>query len=1657
MNFKTLIAAAILVVALGMSAFAQQDPNDGGAMDSIFLVLSQPEAGADDSTFILETWFFNDENTVATAGLGYTWDNPNVVLDSARKEPAAGGLDFSPFFFYKNSLDSSNFYQICQVGVARLFGPGLEPSAAPKHVATHFFHITDWTVNDTICVDSIQFSGATLGTFVDPVSGEYPVAFRGGCVGDPNAPSLGTLVTEPTELAYEGEAGGANPAFQTFGVTELDGGNIDYTATADQDWIVLSDANGTTPGTVTVDVDLTGLAPDTYTGQVSVTSADAGNTATVDITLTVTLSNQAPIWTDIPDQVVDEGQLLAFGVSATDPDEDALTLNTSTLPAGATFTDNGDGTGDFSWTPDFTQADLYTVIFTATDGDLSTADTVTITVNNVNRAPELTEVLPQEVIENSPLSFGITAADPDEDALTLVAEGLPTGAAFVDNEDGTGTFDWTPNDGDAGQYTVTFIASDGDLADTIMVDIEVLPDAEFAQLQIIHNAADPGAGVVDVWVNGEVFQEDFAFRTATPFLSVPAGVDLTVGVSAPDAVEPLVEFSPLNLTADVAYVAIANGVIDDTQFEANPDGRSIALTVFAIENAQTTGTDGANIDFAALHGATDAPTVDVIARGVTTLVDNAAYGDIAPYQSVPAAEYILDVTPGDDTATVVASFTADLSGVGGRAAVVFASGFLTPDNDQGGAAFGLFAALDDGTVVEFPLIVPAKELVVTPASFDFEFPEGDETPYGGTLNVSEVGDSEIGFFVFKDTDFVAITLMDTIGTTPGTADFQVVSGLTEGVYSGNIYVGSEEADNTVEVPVTITVTGCPQLQPASIVYDVTIIEGETATVVDTVELTSSTGEELAFMAVSNDFFTFAPEDGTTPEMLQIDYSHMFMTAGFYADTTVITAALPEPIEKGVDACESQTEVIVNVTVNRPPSADTVIAVNTPAVPGMHVGVPVTFSNSCTLTELGIGFEWMSEYIMLDSVSFDGTVIADFGFQTEVVIDNDANTVLIEGADQGMGIPAGSDRLWATLYFTLMCEIENGDYPLTLLDGAFGGVTNPYFGRNCGEGTEMEMPEYIQGSIVVGTATNFVCGYVVDNEMNEIEGATVELWGDFPTGSVELSTLTTGIGSFFFDDFTTIPFDLYAYADGYYPGLVENINFGDKGIVIVLEPLQELTPTSEWVDYYCPEGSNLYFGGPLPVGAVVEAFTQDGLLVGQKTVTEAGQYGFMPVYRASSEFNDDGAVTGDNISFKVNQFAAIATGNTEYPSEYMQMPVCLEVRGSAEKECELVEGWNLVSWNVDTDTDAIMDVLDPIMGNVDVVLGFEGGGLTFDPDLQDFSTLWNVDHLSGYWIRIEEGAGPQTLTVTGLPVPVSTPIAIATGWNLVSYLPEDDLDPDIALATILDNLSVAYGFTPGVGVEIFRADGGEFNTLTTMSSCNGYWIKSDAEDLLMYPDGGVVPAVTGPVAKTAAPREPGVLSTTSWINLYASDLTVDGRTAEAGTVITAHASDNDALIGRFQMRTDGKFGFMPVYADASGRAATGFKPGESFYLRVNDVPTKESFDWTTNGSRVEVAHLTTANGGTLPMTYSLGQYYPNPFNPSTNISFTLPSAGQAKIEVFNILGRHIATPFEGVAEAGENTVIWDGTDASGQPVASGVYLYRLSADTYVESRKMMLLK
>ena len=94
---------------------------------------------------------------------------------------------------------------------------------------------------------------------------------------------------------------------------------------------------------------------------------------------------------------------------------------------------------------------------------------------------------------------------------------------------------------------------------------------------------------------------------------------------------------------------------------------------------------------------------------------------------------------------------------------------------------------------------------------------------------------------------------------------------------------------------------------------------------------------------------------------------------------------------------------------------------------------------------------------------------------------------------------------------------------------------------------------------------------------------------------------------------------------------------------------------------------------------------------------------------------------------------------------------------------------------------------------------------------------------------------------------------------------------------------------------------------------------------------------------------------------------------------------------------------------------------------------------------------------LPKIYELSQNYPNPFNPETVIKYSLPQADRVEITIYNVMGQLIRTLVDNTQKAGYHTVLWDGRNELGVSVSSGIYFVKMKASSFVQTRKMMMLR
>lgn len=377
--------------------------------------------------------------------------------------------------------------------------------------------------------------------------------------------------------------------------------------------------NGNGTGTFTWTPDYTAAASSPYT--VTFVASDGVLTDSKSTTITVTDTNRPPAVAAVGNKTVAEGQLLQFNVGATDPDGTVPTLTAQSLPSGAAFVNNGNGTGTFTWTPNYDAAanSPYTVTFVASDGLLTDSKSSSITVTNTNRAPVMGTVGNKSVSEGQLLQFNVSASDPDGTIPTLTAQGVPSGASFVNNGNGTGTFTWTPPAGTSANspYTVTFTATDGILTDSKSSSITVIATnrapvmaaignktvAEGQLLEFTVSATDPDGTVPSISAQGVPSGAQFVNHgngsgtfTWTPGYDAAASSPYTVTFVASDGLLTDSKSSTITVTnvnrAPVLPVignksAVEGSLLTFTVTASDPDGTIPSLTAQGLPGGAT--------------------------------------------------------------------------------------------------------------------------------------------------------------------------------------------------------------------------------------------------------------------------------------------------------------------------------------------------------------------------------------------------------------------------------------------------------------------------------------------------------------------------------------------------------------------------------------------------------------------------------------------------------------------------------------------------------------------------------------------------------------------------------------------------------------------------------------------------------------------------------------------------------------------------------------------------------------------------------------------------------------------------------------------------------------------------------------------------------------
>jgi hypothetical protein len=602
--------------------------------------------------------------------------------------------------------------------------------------------------------------------------------------------------------------------------------------------------------------------------------------------------NQSPVLDPIGPQTGTEDVNLNFGITASDPDATIPALSTSTLPTGATFIDNGDGSGVFDWTPDFTQGGLHNVTFYADDGALIDSEEVVITVNEVgNQPPLLAPIGPQLIDEGVILNFVVTASDPDGTVPALSTSTLPTGATFVDNGDGSGIFDWTPDFTQEGMYDVTFYADDG----------VALPDSE----------------IVTITVNDAGNQPPVLAAIGPQ--TITEGILLNFIVTSTDADGTIPVLSTSTLPAGATFVDNLDG---SGVFDWTPD-----YTQAGIDTVTFYADDGALIDseqvvITVTESGNHAPVLDSIGAQMATegfaLTFTATASDSDG--TIPALS--------TGTLPTGASFIDNLDGSG-----IFD---WTPDFLQAGIYDVIFYA-DDGALIDSEVVnITVTESGDQPPVID---PIPDTTVYEGDalIMVITASDPEGGFVTISaNTLMDHITFVDSgngVAVLTYTPDYFDAGMDTVHIFASEV-APPYQANSATFVITTLEANQAPAFEPAG-PFSVAVGDSLTFLVTasdttdpDTVGVVFLTAILLPTNATFVDYgdntgrFTFHPDHGQegidTATFMAIDQGTPQLSTTMNVEITTVGTNIPPVLDSiGPQTVLEGETLVINVTASDP--------------------------------------------------------------------------------------------------------------------------------------------------------------------------------------------------------------------------------------------------------------------------------------------------------------------------------------------------------------------------------------------------------------------------------------------------------------------------------------------------------------------------------------------------------------------------------------------------------------------------------------------------------------------------------------------------------------------------------------------------------------------
>jgi len=328
---------------------------------------------------------------------------------------------------------------------------------------------------------------------------------------------------------------------------------------------------------------------------------------------------------------------------------------------------------------------------------------------------------------------------------------------------------------------------------------------------------------------------------------------------------------------------------------------------------------------------------------------------------------------------------------------------------------------------------------------------------------------------------------------------------------------------------------------------------------------------------------------------------------------------------------------------------------------------------------------------------------------------------------------------------------------------------------------------------------------------------------------------------------------------------------------------------------------------------------------------------------------------------------------------------------------------------------------------------------------------------GYWLKFN---GAQGLSIDGVAITQDT-VNLSIGWNMIGAVTD-------SVATGTAQVEV---IPPGIVTSPYFGYSGSYVTTTTLRAGKAYWVKANATGKIVLNSGATIQPKQAPVVDPLAGFSTLAIQDAAGNRqmLYVGDGKADGVSASYELPPVPPAPIFDARFGSQRMvetyeaanRNEKRYALV-VQGEEYPLTLTWNMRDASRTFALTGLPSGQRIQLDGSGSvtldrPVQSLALVLRNHSELPVEFSLGANYPNPFNPTTSFIVGVPKSAAVDIAIYNLLGQKVRTLVHEELAAGYYQEEWNGLTDDQQLAGSGVYFVRMVSESFVAVHKIVMMK